>query len=103
MTNNSSPRAVWHRGLTLLERSVVITIMLGLISILFVGSRAWKRGSDRSSCVMTQRNAQVAMRSYQNMFGYTYGGQPQSENGTQNIAEHLLSKGYIQSKAVCRC
>ena len=97
MTNNSPPRVVWHRGLTLLELSVVITIMLVLISILFVGSRAWRRGSDRSTCVMTLRNVQVVTRSYQNIYGYNYGGRPSAENGTQDIAKHLLSKGYIET------
>ena len=98
MTNNNSPRVVWHRGLTLLELSVVITILLLLVSLLFIGSRAWRRGSDRSACVMTLRNVQVATRSYQNIYGYTYGGKPYAENGTQDIAEHLLSKGYIETE-----
>ena len=97
MTNNNSPRVVWHRGLTLLELSVVITILLLLVSLLFIGSRAWRRGSDRSICVMTLRNVQVATRSYQNIYGYNYGGRPYAENGTQDIAEHLLSKGYIEA------
>jgi len=95
MTNNSPPRVVRHRGLTLLELSVVITIMLFLISILFVGSRAWRRGSDRATCVMTLRNMQIATRSYQNMYGYSSGGRPCEESGTQDIADHLFKKGYI--------
>lgn len=98
MTNNPPPRVVCHRGLTLLELSVVITILLMLISVLFIGSRAWRRGSDRSTCVMTLRNVQVATRSYQNIYGYNYGGRPSAENGTQDIAEHLVSKGYIETK-----
>jgi prepilin-type N-terminal cleavage/methylation domain-containing protein len=98
MTNNSSPRVVRHRGLTLLELSVVITILLLLVSLLFIGSRAWRRGSDRSTCVMTLRNVQVATRSYQNIYGYSYGGHPYAENGTQAIYEHLFSKGYIETK-----
>ncbi len=97
MTNNNSPRVVWLRGLTLLELSVVITILLLLVSLLFIGSRAWRRGSDRSTCVMTLRNMQVATRSYQNIYGFTEGGKPNAENGTQDIAEHLLSKGYIET------
>ena len=98
MTNNSSPRVVRHRGLTLLELTVVITILLALVSILFIGSRAWKRGSDRAGCVLTLRNVQFAARSYQNMYGFNYGGRPAAENGTQDIAEHLFAKGYIEEK-----
>lgn len=98
MTNNLPPRVVRHRGLTLLELTVVITILLALVSILFVGSRAWKRGSDRAGCVLTLRNVQVAARSYQNMYGYNYGGRPYAANGTQDIAEHLFTKGYIEAR-----
>lgn len=32
-------------GMTLLELTVVILVLLSLISILFIGARAWKKGS----------------------------------------------------------
>jgi hypothetical protein len=35
------------------------------------------------------------MRSYQNFFGYECGDRPRSEYGTQDIARHLLQRGYI--------
>ncbi|HEX7260350.1 MAG TPA: hypothetical protein VF258_00895 [Luteolibacter sp.] len=82
----------------MLELTVVIATFLLLISVLFIASRAWKRGSDRAMCVMTLRNIQVATRSYQNIYGYHFGSRPSAENGTQDIAEHLLSKGYIETK-----
>ena len=97
MKNNSSPRVVMHRGLSLLELTVVIATLLGLVTVLFIGARAWKRGSERSSCILTLRNVQMATRSYQNLYGYDYGGHPYADNGTQNIAEHLHIKGYIDS------
>jgi prepilin-type N-terminal cleavage/methylation domain-containing protein len=43
-------------GMTLLELTVVILVLLSLISILFVGARAWKKGSDRSANIMNIRN-----------------------------------------------
>lgn len=98
MTSNPPPRVALHRGLSIIELTVVIAILLTLISVLFIGSRAWKRGSDRSSCVLTLRNLQVATRSYQNMYGYNFGGRPYAENGTQDIVAHLYSKGYIEMK-----
>ena len=55
------------KGMTLLELTVVILVLLSLISILFVGARAWKKGSDRAASVLTIRNVQQAVRSYQNM------------------------------------
>jgi hypothetical protein len=82
----------------LLELTVAIASLLALVAILFIGSRAWKRGCDRATCVLTLRNVQVATRSYQNMYGYHFGGHPYAENGTQDIAEHLFSKGYIEEK-----
>ncbi len=54
-------------GMTLLELTVVILVLLSLISILFVGARAWKKGSDRSANIMNIRNCQQAMRGQENM------------------------------------
>ena len=59
--------------MTLIELTVVILVLLSLISILFVGARAWKRGSDRAGCIMNIRNVQQGMRSYQNMNGHAAG------------------------------
>ena len=43
-------------GMTLLELTVVILVLLSLISILFIGARAWKKGSDRAASILTIRN-----------------------------------------------
>ena len=56
-------------GMTLLELTVVILVLLSLISILFIGARAWKKGSDRSANIMNIRNTQQAMRGHENMKG----------------------------------
>ena len=53
-------------GMTLLELTVVILVLLSLISVLFVGARAWRRGSDRATNIMNLRNIQQAVRSEQN-------------------------------------
>ncbi len=98
MKYNLPPRVVRRRGLSLLELTIVIATILSLLSILFVGTKAWKRGTDRSSCIMNIRALQMAMRSYQNMYGYSHGGRPYAENGTQDIAKHLFDKGYIESE-----
>lgn len=98
MKRNLSPRVARARGLTLLELALVITVLLSLVLLLFIGSRAWKRGSDRTNCLISLRNMQMAARSYQNLYGYTYGGHPYAENGTQDIAELLYQKGYIEQR-----
>jgi prepilin-type N-terminal cleavage/methylation domain-containing protein len=54
-------------GMTLLELTVVILVLLSLISILFVGARAWKAGSDRAGCILNIRNVQQAVRGEANM------------------------------------
>jgi type II secretory pathway pseudopilin PulG len=53
-------------GVTLLELTVVILVLLLLIGILFIGVNAWKRGADRSSNILNVRNSQLAMRGFQN-------------------------------------
>lgn len=95
MKTTPSPRAVRRHGMTLLELTVVIATLLSLLSVTFIGARAWKRGSDRSMCLMNLRNVQVAVRSYQNLYGYNEGGRPYADGGTQDIGRHLLDKGYI--------
>jgi prepilin-type N-terminal cleavage/methylation domain-containing protein len=64
LTNNTKRT---KKGMTLLELTVVILVLLSLISILFIGARAWKEGSDKAGCIMNIRNVQQAVRSYQNM------------------------------------
>ena len=60
-------------GMTLLELTVVILVLLSLISILFIGARAWKKGSDRAASILQIRNVQQAVRSYSNMNGKNAG------------------------------
>lgn len=62
--NRSSP---YPSGITLLELTIVIVVLLTLISVLFMGARAWKRGSDRSNNILNIRNVQQAVRGHQNI------------------------------------
>lgn len=83
-SNNSSAR-----GLTLLELTVVLLVLLTLVSILFVGARAWKLGADRAANVTNIRNAQQAARGHQNMHNLPIGAplaetEIYGENGTTN-------------------
>ena len=68
LTNNTKRS---KKGMTLLELTVVILVLLSLISILFIGARAWKAGSDRAGCILNIRNVQQAVRSYANMYSAT--------------------------------
>ena len=64
LTNNLSIKR--KAGMTLLELTVVILVLLSLITILFIGARAWKKGADRSTNLINLRNCQQAMRGHQN-------------------------------------
>lgn len=66
-------RTAHTSGMTLLELTVVILVLLSLISILFIGANAWKKGSDRAGCIMNIRNCQQALRGYSNIYGITAG------------------------------
>jgi prepilin-type N-terminal cleavage/methylation domain-containing protein len=95
MKTASPLRSSKRSGFSLLEITVVIAVLLSLTTVLFVGARAWKNGADRTGCIMNIRNVQQSVRSYQNTYGYSAGGMPYAEGGTQDIAVHLHAKGYI--------
>lgn len=54
-------------GLTLIELTVVILVLLSLVVILFVGAHAWKRGSDRAMCIVNLEQVQKSVRSFANL------------------------------------
>lgn len=60
-------------GLTLLELTVIILVLLSLIAVLFIGGRAWKKGSDRALCITNLQNVQKGVRGYSNLYGYDPG------------------------------
>lgn len=81
-------------GMTLLELTVVILVLLSLISILFIGARAWKKGSDRAGCIMNIRNVQQAVRGHQNMTNLSVG---------DTLASTALigTNGYLGNTPTC--
>ncbi len=82
-------------GMTLLELTVVILVLLSLISILFIGARAWKKGSDRAGCILNIRNIQQAVRGDQNMKDKVYG-----EGGLDPDAI-FGATGYLPNEPKC--
>lgn len=64
LNNNTRKQA----GLTLIEITLVIAVLLGLISVLFIGVTAYKEGSNRAKCILNISNVQKAARSYQNLY-----------------------------------
>lgn len=78
-------------GLSLVELAVVITVLLSLVWVLFIGMTAWKSGSDRSNCLVNIRNVQMAGRSYQNMYAIKEGHTFSSSLiiGTDSFVQHM--------------
>jgi len=62
------------KGMTLIEISLVVALLLSLIAILFLGIAAYKRGADRSKCILQIASVQKSVRSHQNMFEGVVGG-----------------------------
>jgi len=56
-----------RQGFTLIEMTLVITLMLAMIGIITFGVSAWREGANRSTCIMQQSTVQKAMRSHVNM------------------------------------
>ncbi len=71
LTNTQNMKS--KSGMTLLELTVVILVLLSLISILFIGARAWKKGSDRAANILNIRNVQQAVRAHANVRGLAEG------------------------------
>ncbi len=71
LTNTQNMKS--KSGMTLLELTVVILVLLSLISILFIGARAWKKGSDRAANILNIRNVQQAVRGHSNIRGLNIG------------------------------
>ena len=89
-------------GMTLLELTVVILVLLSLISILFIGARAWKRGSDRAGCILNIRNMQQAVRSYGNMNGINPGTAVATITLTAGETNPIIGPGkFMENRPNC--
>jgi hypothetical protein len=53
-----------RRAYTLIEVTLVTTVLLGLIGATFGGMAAYKKGADRAVCIHRVANMQKAMRAY---------------------------------------
>lgn len=80
---------------TLVEMTIVISVSLSLISVVTTSARTWKRNSDRADCVADLRNFQMAVRSYQNLYGYSEGMLHVTLNNSTDITQHLLKRDLI--------
>jgi len=55
-------------GLTLIEMTLVVAVLLLLITVLFIGASAYSEGTNRASCILNISNLQKAAQAYQNVY-----------------------------------
>ncbi|MAS92993.1 MAG: hypothetical protein CMO55_07320 [Verrucomicrobiales bacterium] len=65
--NQTPPSESARKGFTLIEITLVVAVLLGLISVLYLGVNEFKKGSNRALCIQNVANIQQATRSYCNM------------------------------------
>jgi prepilin-type N-terminal cleavage/methylation domain-containing protein len=87
---------MWKSGMTLIEMTAVILVLLTLISILFIGAKAWKRGTDRAACILRINKVQKGVRSFANLNGYSAGDM------VTNLESQVIGMGcFIETTPKC--
>ena len=85
------------KAFTLVEVTLVISILLGLIVVLFVGVAAYKKGSDRANCIQNIASVQKAVRSFSNLYSYGSG------DTVTNLKDAVIGPGkFFEADPVCR-
>jgi type II secretory pathway pseudopilin PulG len=88
-------------GMTLIEITVVILVLLTLIAVLFIGANIYKKGADRAACILNIRNIQQAVRADQNLNNKRegepiYGNIMDSQVGTGGLTDQ-----YFEEEVLC--
>lgn len=88
--------------MTLIELTVVLMVMLTFLGMMFIGVRAWKRGSDRAACIMNIYQTQLAVRSFANMNGLVAGMDASILAHPVDVKEVMVGEdGYLGSEPRC--
>lgn len=90
------PGQRFQKGMTLLEMTVVILVLMTLITVLFFGAQAWKRGSDRALCIIHIQNVQKGIRSYSNLYGFGPG------DNAPGLQSQIIGMGrFVETTPTC--
>lgn len=106
MKLTNTKNIISKKGMTLIELTVVILVLLSLMSVLFIGARAWLRGSDRASAALLIRNAQQGVRSHSNIMGVDTPNSGQAAiawpaSTGQTLSEEVFGPGkYVESETL---
>ncbi len=99
MTANSTDaalrlaRCASRRGLTLVELTMVIFVLLGLVALMFSGANSWKNGSDRARCILNIRQMQMSVRAYSSAGSHAPGTDLATEEPPINLLAELVGPG----------
>lgn len=84
------------RGFTLIEVTLVISVLLGFVAVLFVGVTAYKRGSNRALCIENIATMQKVVRSYGNLYEKLPG------DTVPGLKDELIGPGrFLEVEPVC--
>lgn len=84
-------------GLSAIELTTILAVLIALMAVLFVGVRAYKISSDRAACVMNIHSVQNAVRSFSNLNGFVPG---QAVAG--NLRSELVGPDrFVEEIAAC--
>ena len=88
--------------MTLIELTVILVVLLVFLGLTFIGVRAWKKGADRTACIMNIYQTQMAVRSFANMNGLSPGTDVGELPNPIDVKAQLLGEnGFIQSEPEC--
>jgi type II secretory pathway pseudopilin PulG len=82
-------------GMTLIEITVVILVLLTLIAVLFIGANIYKKGANRAACILNIRNIHQAVRADQNL---------NKKNTSDTLVRTTImgdSEAYIENEPTC--
>lgn len=81
------------RGLTLIELTLVIVILLLFLGMTWVAVAAWKGGADRSACILNIRHMQLAVRGYSNAQSLNPGDDTSLQSPSVVLQDELVGAG----------
>ena len=90
-------------GVTLIELTVVIVVILSLISVLFIGAQAYRNGASRSACLIRQRAIHQAVLSHMNLNNAAPGDTINNDNtlGATVLAQLVGPGLFFETAPMC--
>jgi type II secretory pathway pseudopilin PulG len=82
-------------GFTLIEISLVIALLLGLIAVVFLGLGSYREGANQATCKMQLASVQKAIRSFANMQGKQIG------DTLDSAADVFVAGGAMATAPTC--